>query len=66
MTISKLYEAGIINDDTKITVRNSHFVIVAAGNWFNDNIQDYINKELESFSWQDNNKVFAYLKEVCE
>lgn len=65
MTISKLYHAGIVKGETKIIVRTG-FGVITAGNWFMDNILEYMDKELEAFTWQDDGKVFADLKEVEE
>lgn len=62
MTISKIYEMKLINDDTEIMVRDSEFHVITQGNWYQDNILDYRNSEIESFTWQDNNKIFIDLK----
>lgn len=62
MTISKIYEMKLINDDTEIMVRDSEFHVLAQGNWYQDNVLDYRNSELESFTWQDDNKIFIDLK----
>lgn len=62
MTIGKLFKAGIINDDTEITVGVKVSRVLIMGNWFSDNILDYINQELGKFIWQDDNKVFVYPK----
>lgn len=66
MTISKLYDAGIIDDSTEIIVRNENFGVLARGNWYMDNILEYMKKELEGFTWQDDGKVYADIKEVEE
>lgn len=66
MTISKLHEAGLVKDSTKIIVRTGLFGVVAHGNWYMDNILEYMNKELESFTWQDDEKLYVDLKEVEE
>ena len=61
MTIGKLYEMKLINDHTEVIVRDSEFRVLTQGNWYQDNILDYNNHELESFTWQDNNKIFIDL-----
>lgn len=61
MTIGKLYEMKLINDHTEVIVRDSEFRVLTQGNWYQDNILDYNNRELESFTWQDNNKIFIDL-----
>lgn len=53
----------IINDRTEIYIRDDNFNIVACGNWFNDEVLDHSDDEAESFSWQDDNIVYIYLKE---
>lgn len=66
MTLSKLYDMGLINDETEIWVRRSDFLVFAHGNWFQDNILEYMEREMESFSWQDDNKIYIDLKEGDE
>lgn len=66
MTISKLHDAGIIDDSTEIIVRSENFGVLARGNWYMDNILEYMKKELEGFAWQDDGKVYADIKEVEE
>lgn len=62
MTISKIFEVGLINDDTEVWIRDSEFHVLAHGNWYQDNILDYLESEVESFTWQDDNKFYIDVK----
>lgn len=62
MTIEKLVDTGIINDMTEIYVRDEDFGLITHGNWYQDNIIDHIQDEIECFSWQDDNRVYIDLK----
>ena len=62
MTLEKIYEIGLIKDDTEIFVRHSEgFKILAHGNWYQDNVLEYMHHEVESFTWQDDNKIYVDL-----
>lgn len=66
MTLSKIMDLGLVKDDTKIWVRgygSFGMVIRACGNWYQDNVLDYMESELESFTWQDDSKVYIDIKE---
>ena len=63
MTIEKLYiDTKLINDSTEIWIRDSNMHILAHGNWYQDNILEYTHCEVESFTWQDDNKVFIDIR----
>ena len=63
MTLEKIYEMGLIKDNTEIFIRQgegSH--VLAHGNWYQDDILDYMHHEVESFTWQDDNKLYIDVK----
>jgi hypothetical protein len=63
MTLSRLYtETNLINDDTEIFIRDSGCHVLAHGNWYQDSILGYVDQELELFTWQDDNKLYADIK----
>lgn len=63
MTLEKIYDMGLINDNTEIIVRHGDsFTPLACGNWYQDNILEYTHHELESFTWQDDNKLYVDVK----
>lgn len=67
MTLEKIIETGLVKDSTILTIRKygEYGMIVAAiGNWFQDNVLDYLNNEIESFTWQDDDYFYIDLKEV--
>lgn len=63
MTLEKIYEMGLINDNTEIIVRQGDdFKVLACGNWFQYDILNYMHHELELFTWQDDNKLYIDVK----
>lgn len=64
MTIRSLLINDIINDDTKIIIRNDdNFRVIAYGNWYEDNIVNYNHREIESFTWEKENIVYIDIAE---
>ncbi len=63
MTLNKiLLELGLINDDTKVWIRDTDMRVLAGGNWYQDNVLNYVDREVESFTWQDDNYFYVDLK----
>lgn len=63
MTLEKIYDMGLINDNTEIIVRQGDsFTPLACGNWYQDDILNYMHHELELFTWQDENKLYVDVK----
>lgn len=61
MTSGKMYEMGLIKDSTEIFIRDSNMNVLTHGNWYQDNVLDYIHHEVESFTWQNDNKIYIDL-----
>lgn len=51
----------IVNDQTEIFIRED-FKVLAHGNWFQDHILDHMKDKVESFTWQDDNKIYIDVK----
>lgn len=65
MTVQRIFEeTGLIDDNTMIYIRKGFFQVVSKGNWYQDNILKYENREVESFTWEDDNKIYIDLKEA--
>lgn len=63
MTLRKIYDTGLIKDDTEIFIRQGeNFQVLAHGNWYQDNMLEYMHHEAESFTWQNDNKLYIDLK----
>lgn len=63
MTLEKIYEMGLIKDDTEIFIRwGNGFYVLAHGNWYQDDILNYMHREAESFTWRDDNKLYVDVK----
>ncbi len=62
MKIYDLFETELINDYIEIFIRDEDFCVVAHGNWYQDNILKYEQKEIQSFTWQDDNKIYIDIK----
>lgn len=52
---------GLIGDNTEVFIRNKSFHVLAHGNWYQDNILEYVHREVESFTWQDDEKIYIDL-----
>lgn len=62
MTLEKIYDTGLIKDDTEIYIRKGNFRVIASGNWYQDNVLDHMKDEIECFTWQDDNKLYIDVK----
>lgn len=62
MTVEKLVDLGIINDTTENYIRDMNFGLITKGNWFQDNVLDRIKDEIDSFTWQNDNRVYVDMK----
>lgn len=63
MTLEKINEMGLIDDSTEIVIREGEgFATLARGNWYQDDILAYENHEVESFTWQDDNRIYVDVK----
>lgn len=64
MTVGMILENTFIEADTQVYIRDKDMKVVAEGNWYLDCIQEHVTEDAESFTWQDDDKVFIDLKEV--
>lgn len=62
MTLKKILDLGLVNDNTVVWVRHSDLHLLTKGNWYQDNVLEYQDKELECFIWQDDNNFYIDLK----
>lgn len=63
MTLEKINEMGLIDDRTEIVIREGEgFGTLARGNWYQDDILAYGDYEVESFTWQDDNRIYIDVK----
>ena len=54
MTLEKIYEMGLIKDNTEIFVRQGEgFHVLAHGNWYQDDVLNYMHHEIESITRPD-------------
>ena len=63
MTLKKVYDLGLIDDNTVVWVRGADLHLITSGNWNQDNDHDYMLPDLECFTWQDDNNFYIDLKE---
>ena len=47
-----------VNDDTEVWIRDPDLHVLAHGDWYQDNILEYLDHELESFTWQDDDNFY--------
>ena len=62
MTLRKIFDLGLINDDTGIWIRNPDMCVLEYGGWNAENILKYLDRELECFTWQDDDNFYVDLK----
>ena len=48
----------IVNDNKIIIIRNTNFHMLTVGNWYQDNILEYNDREIITFTWQNDNKLY--------
>lgn len=60
MVVREIVECGIIKDSTEIWLRRwtDTLEVLAHGKWFEDSLLKYLDKKVDSFTWQDDGKVF--------
>lgn len=49
---------GLVKDNTEIFIRDEDFGVLAHGNWYRDNVLNYMHHEVKSFTWQGDNKLY--------
>lgn len=63
MTLKNLTEMGLIDDNTEIVIRKGEgFDTLARGNRYQDDSLAYDVREVESFTWQDDNRIYIDVK----
>lgn len=65
MTLKDLILAHFVKDNDKITIAkplSGSACDMRKGNWFNDQILDFMNLEIRSFSWDEENGFSIALK----
>ena len=62
MTLEKIIDLGLIDDNTEVWIRTPELCVLAHGNWYQDNVLEYLHSELEDFVWQDDNNFYIDLK----
>ena len=63
MTVNQILKIGLINDNTKVIIRDGQFQILSHGNWYQDEVLNFADYQVESFTWQDDNKVYIDVKQ---
>ncbi len=62
-SLSKIYtELGLIDDNTEVWIRDNDLHVLAHGNWYQDNVLNYLNSEVDFFTWQDDNNFYINIK----
>ncbi len=62
MTLRKIFGLGLVNDDTEIWVRDSDMRVLVHGDWNRELVLEYLDSELECFTWQDDDNFYIDLK----
>ncbi len=61
MTVKKIISA-LAGDNTILYIRNKDFGLATSGNWYQDHVLNYMDHEVESFTWQDDDKIYIDIK----
>lgn len=48
----------VVKDDPEIVIRDGIFNERVSGSWYQDDILDYLNCKVESFTWQDDKTIY--------
>lgn len=62
MAVEYFLELELVENDTEVFIRDTNCNVLAHGNWYQDVIQDFSDRDVESFTWQDDNKVYIDVK----
>jgi hypothetical protein len=64
MTLDELFcNISLINDSTIVLIRDDETMeLLAEGKWFQDNSLKYLDREVASFAWQSDNKIYIDVK----
>lgn len=58
MTLKDLITNGLVADSDKVTISKpltGSACDMRTGNWFNDQVLEYMNAEIKAFSWDEDN-----------
>ncbi len=64
MTLRKILELGLINGDMEIWVRDPNMRVLTHGDWERTLVLEYLDSELESFTWQEDDLYIDLKDEV--
>lgn len=57
---------GLVTDETRLVIRSDSGVL-SVGRWCEDDILDFNDEEIASFTWRgDNDTIFVVLRELVE
>lgn len=66
MTVKQIMQLNLgnelINDDTEVWIRDEDLRVLAHGDFNQDEVLEYLNRKVESFTWQDDNKFYIDVK----
>jgi len=62
MTAGELLELGIIDDNTEIFICDTDFNVLARYVWYQDEMLDLSEREIESFTWRKDNEICIVLE----
>ena len=63
--IRKLSEAGLINDETSISIFEGRGIL-GTGKWYQDGILVYGTRPVKSFTWEEGNRLTVAVHEKEE
>lgn len=61
MRVEDVINLDLCTDETIIVIRDENCDCLACGNWFEDRVLKYLTSEIDSFTWQSDNKLYIDL-----
>lgn len=59
MTLEKLIFTDLVNDSTLIIVRDGNFNVLASGMWYHEDVLEYADAKIESFTYECDNRIYV-------
>lgn len=64
MTLRKIFDLGLVNDNTEVWVRDSDMRVLVHADWKRDLVLEFLDEEFDVFTWQDDGNLYVDLKRI--
>lgn len=59
--VEDILKSSLVNDDTRVYIRDAEFNVITHGSWYQDNILNYLRRDAESFTWESGGRMLINL-----